>query len=63
MLLPTTYGVMGVRYLLLGEQINIGLGTIFLRLAVILVVWLSIGMAVFLFMDRFGRKKGFVSLY
>ena len=63
MLLPTTYGVMGARYLLLGEQINIGLGTIFIRLAVILVVWLSIGMTIFLLMDRFGRKKGFASLY
>jgi ABC-2 type transport system permease protein len=63
MLLPTTYGVMGVRHLLLGEQLDLSLGTIFLRLGLILVIWLTTGMTIFLFMDRFGRKKGFVSLY
>ena len=61
--LPTTYGVMGVRHLLLGEHISFDLGTIFLRLSLILVVWVTFGMGVFLLMDRYGRKKGFVSLY
>ena len=63
LLLPTTYGVMGVRHLLLGEHIDFDLATIFLRLAIILIVWVSFGMTVFLIMDRYGRKKGFVSLY
>jgi len=63
LLLPTTYGVMGVRHLLLGEHIDINLGTIFLRLMLILVVWVTLGMGVFMLMDRYGRKKGFVSLY
>lgn len=61
--LPTTYGVMGVRHLLLGEQLDISVGTIFLRLALILVVWLVFGLGVFMFMDRYGRKKGILSLY
>ncbi len=61
--LPTTYGVMGVRHLLLGEHLDIGLGTIFLRLAVILVVWCAFGFSIFVFMDRYGRKKGILSLY
>jgi ABC-2 type transport system permease protein len=61
--LPTTYGVIGVRHLLLGETINYDLSTIFIRLGLILVVWVSFGMGVFLLMDRYGRKKGFVSLY
>jgi len=63
LLLPTTYGVMGVRHLLLGEYLSIDLGTIVLRLAIILVVWLSFGMGIFLLMDRYGRKKGFLSMY
>jgi ABC-2 type transport system permease protein len=63
MVLPTTYGVMGVRHLLLGENLNLSLGTIFIRLLIILVIWVAIGMTTFLLMDRYGRKKGFVSLY
>lgn len=63
LLLPTTYGVMGVRHLLLGEYLDISMGTILLRLCLILIIWVSFGMAVFLAMDRYGRKKGFVSLY
>lgn len=61
--LPTTYGVMGVRHLLLGEHLDIGMGTIFLRLAVILIVWCVFGFGIFMFMDRYGRKKGILSLY
>lgn len=63
MFLPTTYGVMGVRHLLLGETLNIGLGTIFLRLVVILVVWCVFGLGIFMLMDRYGRKKGILSSY
>lgn len=63
LLLPTTYGVLGVRHLLLGEHLDYSLGTIFVRLAIILVVWVTLGMTIFMFMDRYGRKKGFVSLY
>lgn len=63
LLLPTTYGVMGVRHLMLGEQLNIDLATIFFRLLLILIIWVAFGMSVFLLMDRYGRKKGFVSLY
>jgi len=61
--LPTTYGVIGVRHLLLGEHLDIGLGTIFLRLAVILIVWCVFGFGIFILMDRYGRKKGILSLY
>jgi ABC-2 type transport system permease protein len=63
MFLPTTYGVMGVRHLLLGETLNIGLGTIFLRLVVILIIWCVFGLGIFMLMDRFGRKKGILSSY
>jgi ABC-2 type transport system permease protein len=63
MFLPTTYGVMGVRHFLLGEQLSIDLPTIFLRLTIILIVWLVFGLGVFLFMDRYGRKTGILSSY
>ena len=63
MFLPTTYGIIGVRHFLLGEQLAVSLPTIFLRLSLILVVWLSFGMLIFLIMDRFGRKRGSLSIY
>jgi ABC-2 type transport system permease protein len=63
LLLPTTYGVMGIRHLLLGERIAYDLVTIFFRLGIILVVWVAFGLLIFMIMDRYGRKKGFVSLY
>jgi len=63
MFLPTTYGIIGVRHLLLGEELVVSLPTIFLRLSLILVVWLTFGMIVFLIMDRYGRKKGSLSIY
>jgi ABC-2 type transport system permease protein len=63
MFLPTTYGIIGVRHLLLGEELVVSLPTIFLRLTLILVVWLTFGMIVFLIMDRYGRRKGSLSIY
>jgi ABC-2 type transport system permease protein len=63
MFLPTTYGIIGVRHFLLGEELVVSLPTIFLRLSLILVVWLTFGMLVFLIMDRFGRKRGSLSIY
>lgn len=63
MFLPTTYGIIGVRHFLLGEELTIDLPTIFLRLSLILVVWLTFGMLVFLVMDRYGRKRGSLSIY
>jgi ABC-2 type transport system permease protein len=63
LLLPTTYGVIGVRHLLLGETMTYSLETIFLRLGIILAVWVTCGLAIFTIMDRYGRKKGFASLY
>ncbi|OPX18399.1 hypothetical protein BXT86_01380 [candidate division WOR-3 bacterium 4484_100] len=61
--LPTTYGIIGVRHFLLGEKLAISLPLIIFRLIVILVVWLTVGFALFIFMDRYGRKKGILSLY
>lgn len=61
--LPTTYGVMGVRHFLIGENLAISVPVIFLRLAIMLIVWICFGLGIFLIMDRYGRKKGVLSLY
>lgn len=63
LILPTTYGVMGVRHFLIGENLSISLPEILLRLGVILIIWLSFGLGIFLLMDRYGRKKGTLALY
>jgi len=61
--LPTTYGVLGVRHFLLGETLHMGLGTIFLRLIIILIIWCTLGLGLFMVMDRLGRRKGILSTY
>ncbi|MEO0227211.1 MAG: ABC transporter permease [candidate division WOR-3 bacterium] len=63
LVLPTTYGVMGIRHFLIGEHIPIGIPAIFLRLAIMLVIWISFGLGIFLLMDRYGRKKGVLAIY
>jgi len=61
--LPTTYGVMGIRHFLLGEHLTISVPAIFVRIAVMLIIWIGFGLMIFLIMDRYGRKKGALSLY
>jgi ABC-2 type transport system permease protein len=61
--LPTTYGVMGIRHFLLGEHLTLSIHTIFLRIAIMLIIWIFFGLMIFLIMDRYGRKKGVLSLY
>jgi ABC-2 type transport system permease protein len=63
LILPTTYGVMGVRHFLIGENLSMPVPVIMLRLAMILVLWISFGLTIFLAMDRFGRKRGTLSTY
>ncbi len=63
LILPTTYGVMGVRHFLIGENLAISVPAIFLRLSIMLVIWICFGLGIFLLMDRYGRKKGVLSLY
>lgn len=60
---PTTYGVLGIRHFLLGETIGFSYVSIILRLTIIIVLWLLMGIFVFAIMDKFSRKKGFLSTY
>ncbi len=61
--LPTTYGVMGIRHFLIGENLLIGVPAIFLRLTIMLFIWIGFGLGIFLLMDRYGRKKGVLAIY
>lgn len=61
--LPTTYGVMGIRHFLIGESLSISVPAIFLRLAIMLFIWIGFGLGIFLLMDRYGRKKGVLAIY
>ncbi len=63
LVLPTTYGVMGIRHFLIGEHLSMSIPSIFFRLAIMLVIWICSGLGVFLLMDRYGRRKGFLSIY
>jgi len=63
LLLPTTYGVLGIRHFLIGENLSVSIPAIFLRLVLMLVLWIGFGLVIFLIMDRYGRKRGVLSSY
>ncbi|MGB9721897.1 MAG: ABC transporter permease [bacterium] len=63
LILPTTYGVMGIRHFLIGEHLFLSMPAIFLRLSIMLIIWISFGLGIFLLMDKYGRKKGALSIY
>jgi ABC-2 type transport system permease protein len=60
---PTTYGILTVRHFLLGEQMGFSVGTAFLRVAVLCVVWVAFGLVVFALIDRYTRRSGTLSHY
>jgi len=60
---PTTYGILGVRHFLLGEQMGFSVGTAFLRLALLCVAWVVFGLVIFALIDRYTRRSGTLSHY
>ena len=60
---PTTYGILTVRHFLLGEQMGFSVGTAFLRVAVLCVVWVVFGLVVFALIDKYTRRSGTLSHY
>jgi ABC-2 type transport system permease protein len=60
---PTTYGIMTARHFLLGEQMGFSVGTAFLRVAVLCVVWVVFGLVIFAAIDRSTRRSGTLSHY
>jgi ABC-2 type transport system permease protein len=63
LMVPTTYGIMTARHFLIGEQMGFSVGTAFLRVAVLCVVWVVFGLAVFAVIDRYTRRSGTLSHY
>ncbi len=63
MAVPTTYGILGVRHFLLGEEMGFSVGTAFLRLSVLCVAWVAFGLLVFAVIDRWTRRSGTLSHY
>jgi ABC-2 type transport system permease protein len=60
---PTTYGIMTARHFLLGEQMGFSVGTAFLRVALLCVVWVVFGLVIFAAIDRSTRRSGTLSHY
>jgi purine-cytosine permease-like protein len=63
LMVPTTYGILTARHFLIGEQMEFSVGTAFLRVAVLCVVWVVFGLAVFAVIDRYTRRSGTLSHY
>jgi ABC-2 type transport system permease protein len=60
---PTTYGILAVRHFLMGEQMGFSVGTAFLRVGILCVVWVVFGLIVFALIDKSTRKSGTLSHY
>ncbi len=60
---PTTYGIIAARHLLLGEQMDFSLATAFIRLTVLCIIWVGFGLAIFGLIDRYTRKSGTLGHY
>jgi ABC-2 type transport system permease protein len=63
MVVPTTYGILTVRHFLLGEQMGFSVGTAFLRVAILCVIWVVFGLVVFTLIDKYTRRSGTLSHY
>jgi len=60
---PTTYGILAARHFLIGEQMGFSVGTAFLRVAILCVVWVVFGLVIFAAIDRHTRRSGTLSHY
>jgi ABC-2 type transport system permease protein len=63
LIFPTTYGILTTRHFLIGEKMNFSVGTSFLRLAILCVVWVLFGLIVFAFIDKSTRRSGTLAHY
>jgi ABC-2 type transport system permease protein len=60
---PTTYGILVVRHVMMGEKIGFTLGQAFLRVGVLSIVWVAFGLVIFAVIDKYTRKSGTLSHY
>lgn len=63
LIVPTTYGIVAARHLLLNETMPFSLGTAFLRLVILSVTWVAFGLLVFGLIDRYTRRSGTLGHY
>ncbi len=61
--IPATYGVLGVRHFLIGENLPFSLTALFLRLLLLLFIWIAFGIFVFNLIDKYTRRQGTLSTY
>ncbi len=63
MFVPTTYGILSTRHLLMGEAIPFSLRDAFVRLGLLSLLWVSFGLVVFMLIDRWTRRSGTLGHY
>ncbi len=63
LLFPTTYGIITIRHLLIGEKLPFSLTTAIVRLALLTVFWIAFGLSVFAVIDRKTRREGTLGHY
>ena len=63
MVFPTTYGILGIRYFLMGEIIGFSLWDVFVRMLVIGVFWVMFGLFIFNVVDKRVRREGTLGEY
>lgn len=60
---PSTYGIIATRYFLLNEKLEIPLLTIYLRLFLLSIIWITIGLILFYLIDKKTRQSGTLHTY
>ncbi|MDI6839816.1 MAG: ABC transporter permease [bacterium] len=63
LLLPTTYGIIGVRHYLVGEGLNISIPILLLRLFLLIILWVVFGLSIFIITDKRVRQRGTLAHY
>lgn len=62
-LLPTTYGILTIRHLLIGEEMGFSMATSLFRLAILGMVWVGFGLFIFALVDKKTRREGTLGHY
>ncbi|HID32128.1 MAG TPA: hypothetical protein EYP24_01980 [bacterium (Candidatus Stahlbacteria)] len=61
--MPTTYGVLGIRHFLIGEEVFFTIPEAVLRLLAFSIGWVGFGIFIFLLVDRKVRREGTLGHY
>lgn len=61
--MPTTYGVLGIRHFLIGERVFFSIPEAVFKLLGFSVVWVGLGIMIFLLIDKKVRRDGTLAHY